>query len=166
MFLSKRTVIGRGLKIIGSVQAEGSVKVKGRIEGDLHCSSAFVARNGCVAGPIKASRVVIDGKVDGSIYSAAVVLRSRADVVGNIECKSLVIDKGALVDGRLVFARKESLEAKTDGKRNKANGVTTLEDVSAGKVSREKEKRQLASRSIDLVTEARHLSKNPNKAPA
>jgi cytoskeletal protein CcmA (bactofilin family) len=34
-----RTVIAEGLKIIGSVTAEGLVEVNGQIEGELHCAS-------------------------------------------------------------------------------------------------------------------------------
>jgi cytoskeletal protein CcmA (bactofilin family) len=45
MFGSRRgrTVIGEGLKIVGSVTAEGLVEVNGQIEGDLHCTSLIVS---------------------------------------------------------------------------------------------------------------------------
>ena len=42
--LSRRgTVIAEGLKIVGSVTAEGLVEVNGQIEGDLHCTSLVVS---------------------------------------------------------------------------------------------------------------------------
>jgi cytoskeletal protein CcmA (bactofilin family) len=37
------TVIGNGLKIVGSVTAEGLVEVNGQVEGDLHCTSLIVS---------------------------------------------------------------------------------------------------------------------------
>ena len=45
MFASKQrgTVIASGLKIVGSVTAEGLVEVHGQIEGELHCSSLIIA---------------------------------------------------------------------------------------------------------------------------
>ncbi len=41
MFGSKQggTVIAKGLKIVGSVTAEGLVEVNGQIDGELHCTS-------------------------------------------------------------------------------------------------------------------------------
>ena len=38
------TVIAKGLKIVGSVTAEGLVEVNGQIEGELHCTSLVIAR--------------------------------------------------------------------------------------------------------------------------
>jgi cytoskeletal protein CcmA (bactofilin family) len=52
MFGSKRTrtVIAEGLKIVGSVTAEGLVEVNGQIEGELHCTSLIISRKAQVAG--------------------------------------------------------------------------------------------------------------------
>ena len=60
------TVIAKGLKIVGSVTAEGLVEVNGQIEGELHCTSLVIAR-GAHEGVVAAERVVVDGKVEGPI---------------------------------------------------------------------------------------------------
>jgi hypothetical protein len=41
MFASRHrgTVIAKGLKIVGSVTAEGLVEVNGQVDGELHCTS-------------------------------------------------------------------------------------------------------------------------------
>ena len=56
MFKSKqrRTVIAKGLKIVGSVTAEGLVEVNGQIEGELHCTSLVIARGAHVNGIVVA----------------------------------------------------------------------------------------------------------------
>lgn len=107
MFGSKtrRTVIAEGLKIVGSVTAEGLVEVNGQIEGELHCTSLFVSRKARVTGAITANRVVVDGKVEGPIQGGEVVLKSQAHVVGDIHHQSLSIEKGAHFDGRAVQVR-------------------------------------------------------------
>ena len=62
MFASKQrgTVIAKGLKIVGSVTAEGLVEVNGEIDGELHCASLVIARgahvNGTVAAPTQLER--------------------------------------------------------------------------------------------------------------
>ena len=65
MFASKErgTVIAKGLKIVGSVTAEGLIEVNGQIEGEIHCTSLVVSRGAHVSGTIAADRVVVDGTV-------------------------------------------------------------------------------------------------------
>jgi cytoskeletal protein CcmA (bactofilin family) len=105
MFASKKlntTVIAEGLKIVGSVTADGLVEVNGHVDGELHCTSIVVTRNAVIAGTIAAEHVVVDGKVEGPILGGDVVLKSQAHVVGDIACQSVMIEKGAFIEGRLV----------------------------------------------------------------
>ncbi|MGC2410733.1 MAG: polymer-forming cytoskeletal protein [Methyloceanibacter sp.] len=107
MFASRRhgTVIAKGLKIVGSVTAEGLVEVNGQIDGELHCTSLIIARGAHVAGTISAERVVVDGKVEGPIQGGDVILKSQAHVVGDIHHQSLAIDGGAYFEGRSMQTR-------------------------------------------------------------
>jgi cytoskeletal protein CcmA (bactofilin family) len=97
-----RTVIAEGLKIIGSITAEGLAEVNGQIEGELHCASLIISRKAQIAGTVTAERVVVDGTVEGSIQGGEVVLKSQAHVVGDIHHQSLAIEKGAYFEGRSV----------------------------------------------------------------
>ena len=72
------TVIAEGLKIVGSVTAEGLVEVNGQIEGELHCTSLTITRRAHVTGTIAAERVVVDGRVDGPTSRRG----SRSEVAG------------------------------------------------------------------------------------
>jgi cytoskeletal protein CcmA (bactofilin family) len=104
MFGSKRqgTVIAEGLRIVGSVTAEGLVEVNGQIEGELHCTSLVISRKAHIAGAVTAERIVVDGKVEGPIQGGDVILKSRAHVIGDIQHQSLSIERGAHFDGRSV----------------------------------------------------------------
>jgi cytoskeletal protein CcmA (bactofilin family) len=105
MFASKRgTVIAKGLKIVGTVTAEGLVEVNGQIDGELHCTSLVVSRGAHVSGKIAADRVVVDGKVDGPIQGGEIILKSQAHVVGDIHHQSLAIESGAYFEGRSMQA--------------------------------------------------------------
>jgi cytoskeletal protein CcmA (bactofilin family) len=107
MFASRKqgTVIAEGLRIVGSVTAEGLVEVNGQVEGELHCTSLIISRKAQVTGTIQAERVVVDGRVEGPIQGGDVVLKSQAHVVGDIYHRSLSIERGAFFDGRSVQAR-------------------------------------------------------------
>jgi len=99
------TVIAKGLKIVGSVTAEGLVEVNGQVDGELHCTSLIISRGAHVAGTIAAGRVVVDGRVEGPIQGGDVILKSQAHVVGDIHHQSLSIESGAFFDGRSVHAQ-------------------------------------------------------------
>jgi cytoskeletal protein CcmA (bactofilin family) len=106
MFASKRqrTVIAEGLKIVGSVTAEGLVEVNGQIDGEVHCTSLIISRKAHVTGTMAAERVVVDGRVEGPIQGGEVILKSQAQVIGDIQHQSLAIEKGAYFEGRSVQA--------------------------------------------------------------
>jgi len=131
MFASKQrgTVIAEGLKIVGSVTAEGLVEVNGQIEGEVHCTSLIISRKAHVAGTIQAERVVVDGTVEGPIQGGSVMLKSGAHIVGDIHHQSLAIESGAFFDGRSMQIRgngqtPEKLERKAP--RQPANRETVL----------------------------------------
>lgn len=107
MFGSKQqgTVIAEGLKIVGSVTAEGLVQVNGQIEGELRCTSLVISRGARVNGTVAADRVIVDGTVEGPIQGDDVVLKPHAHVVGDIHHRSLAIEKGAFFDGRSLQKR-------------------------------------------------------------
>jgi cytoskeletal protein CcmA (bactofilin family) len=95
----KGTVIAEGLKIVGSVSADGAVEVNGQVNGDLHCTSLTVSPKAFIHGGINARRVVVNGKVEGPIKGEEVVLKSHAIVIGDIQTQSLAIERGAQFEG-------------------------------------------------------------------
>ena len=130
MFGSKRnvTVIAEGLKIVGSVTAEGVVEVDGQVEGEVHCTSLIVSRDAQIAGTITADRIVVNGRVDGPIRGGDVILKSQARVAGDIHHRSLTIDKGALFDGRSVQTQSpEGHYAATTSKKRSRETDSTAE---------------------------------------
>jgi cytoskeletal protein CcmA (bactofilin family) len=102
MFRRKGTVIAEGLKITGSVSAEGLVEVNGRIDGDVHCTSLFVSPKASINGGVEADHVVVNGRVEGPIRGSEVALKSHAHVVGDIEHQRLSVEPGAYFEGRSI----------------------------------------------------------------
>jgi cytoskeletal protein CcmA (bactofilin family) len=133
MFASKRTgtVIAEGLKIVGSVTAEGLVEVNGQIDGELHCTSLVISRKAHVVGAVAAERVVVDGRVEGPIQGGDVVLKSKAHVVGDIHHKTLAIESGAYFDGRSiqVGGANERPQSKGPDREPERGGMRPLRQV-------------------------------------
>ena len=134
MFASRHqgTVIAKGLKIVGSVTAEGLIEVHGQIEGELHCTSLIISREAYVSGTIAAKRAVVDGKVEGPIQGGEVILKSQAHVVGDIYYQSLAIESGAYFDGRSMQTRAiNGREPERVGRRRSGKGGSSSPGESA-----------------------------------
>jgi cytoskeletal protein CcmA (bactofilin family) len=138
MFASRKqgTVIAEGLRIVGSVTAEGLVEVNGQVEGELHCTSLIISRKAQVTGTIQAERVVVDGKVEGPIQGRDVVLKSQAHVVGDIHHQSLAIEKGAFFDGRSVRVRENGQVAERIEKKPLRQAASNTREVVSRRTER------------------------------
>jgi cytoskeletal protein CcmA (bactofilin family) len=142
MFASKAktTVIAEGLRIIGSVSADGAVQVNGQIDGDLNCTSITVSPKAFINGAVKARSVVVNGKVEGPINGEDVVLKSHAFVTGDIQAQSLSIERGAHFEGRSLrpdATNLRQLETPTsNGQGQRAQPVFKKEDEPKTKVAR------------------------------
>jgi cytoskeletal protein CcmA (bactofilin family) len=109
MFRRRETIIAEGLKIKGSVLAEGLVEVSGQIEGDVHCTSLVVSPKAAINGGVEADRVVVNGRIEGPIRGSEVVLKPHAYVVGDIQCQHLSIERGAHFEGRSICSTQTNM---------------------------------------------------------
>ena len=135
MFNRRGTIIAEGLKIRGSVSAEGLIEVNGQIEGDVHCTSLVISPKAVINGAVEADRVVVNGKIEGPIRGSEVMLKSHAHVAGDIQCQHLSIEHGAYFDGHSTCSPQTNMRTapeKLTTKLRKANELkATREPVDA-----------------------------------
>ena len=89
-------IIGQGLKIIG----RGVLQVDGEIEGDVQAAEVIVGEKGRVTGMVAGQQVIVRGKVSGVVCAKTVALQASSDVEGDVHHMSLLIEQGAMFDGR------------------------------------------------------------------
>ncbi len=97
------SVIGNDLTIEGqaiTIRCQGSLRVNGNIQADLHSMKLTVGEEAVINGTIAAETVDVFGKVQGAILGSRVVLHESAVVEGDIHSQALAIDQGASFDGR------------------------------------------------------------------
>ena len=113
-------IIGQGLKIIG----RGVLQVDGEIEGDVQAAEVIVGERGKVTGMVAGRQVVVRGKVSGIVCGRTIALQAASNVNGDIHHMSLLIEQGALFEGRSRRARSEQdLNAVVDGSPNQQLAV-------------------------------------------
>ena len=100
------SVIGTGTVINGNIKTEGSIRVDGRVVGNVITQAdAAVGLSGVVEGSIDARNITVAGKVLGTLTAGQkLVLESRSVMRGDLRTARLVVDEGAVFDGRSTMA--------------------------------------------------------------
>jgi cytoskeletal protein CcmA (bactofilin family) len=91
--------ISAGMTVIGKIAGAGTVKVFGRVEGELHASNVLVSDGAEVEGDVVAEDLTVGGRVKGTIRANRVRLNSTASVEGDIFHRSLAIEENARFEG-------------------------------------------------------------------
>lgn len=96
------SVIGAEAYFQGTLNAKGSLRIDGRLEGTINDAHAvIIGRTGRVTGDISGDSVAISGEVRGNICAeSAAELLSTAKVTGDIRTAKILIEEGAFFDGR------------------------------------------------------------------
>jgi cytoskeletal protein CcmA (bactofilin family) len=138
--------ISSGTSIVGKIVSDGTVKIFGRVEGELHAASVQIADGAQVEGDVVAEDLVIGGRVKGTVHANRVRLSGTAVVEGDIFHRSLAIEENARFEGssrreeaaidkptRLQMSRIQSQTQTTaNGSTHKSNGVPETEGHAGG----------------------------------
>ena len=116
---SMDTIIGEHTTFKGNVESDSSIKVIGRVEGDIKVSGDVVILiNAVVIGNIIAENLVVAGMITGNVHiKRNLRLESTAHLKGDMEVHSFVTDEGAVFEGNCKMV--ESItDDKSDKKKN------------------------------------------------
>ena len=103
------TIIGKGSVINGKVSIRNSVRIEGRIVGEIESTGTVtIGSKGEVEGDIVAVNAVIGGKVKGSIKaSERIILETNSILIGDLKTAKLTIDEGAMFEGKCCMTEEE-----------------------------------------------------------
>ena len=97
------SIVAHDLIVTGDLEAEGVVKVEGKVKGTIRAGSQIlVAPGSLVEGDLHTKECVIGGQVKGTIRaSERVELQASAVVEGDIMTQRIAIIEGARVSGEV-----------------------------------------------------------------
>ena len=98
------SILARGVRLVGTLETSGVVRVEGEVEGDLRAKGGqiLVAPGGVVEGDIEAALAVVAGEVRGQLVAAELVeLKAGSVVHGNITTPRITVEEGGAVNGTL-----------------------------------------------------------------
>src|SRR3954466_13444292 len=95
------TLLGRGSSFDGKLTFEGTVRIDGKLSGEIFSDDVLVIGEGAeISAEIDVGVIIVEGNVHGNIRAKkAVELHAPARIKGNIETPSLYIDKGVIFEG-------------------------------------------------------------------
>gem|GEM_PF-1303453 len=104
-----RPVITEDVEIKGELAFSGELEFNGRFEGTLDSDgSLIVGEKAVIKGDIGAETAIVAGKVQGDIKTLNKVhLRPDAMVYGDIQAGTVVVDEGAVVEGKITTTTNE-----------------------------------------------------------
>jgi cytoskeletal protein CcmA (bactofilin family) len=96
------TIISSSVIIEGKLTSNGNVRLDGVVKGNVEAKGNLaVGETGNIQGDIHADSVTIGGKVEGVVNAKdKVTLESKANLRGDLVTKILVVEAGAIFEGR------------------------------------------------------------------
>ena len=97
-----QSVISSEVEITGTIKSSGSIRIDGKLEGELHCTGdAVVGKSAQIKGNMVVTSATIEGAVQGNVTAKdRIEMKSSARVTGDIRAKRLSVEDGVTFIGR------------------------------------------------------------------
>jgi cytoskeletal protein CcmA (bactofilin family) len=97
-----RTILGLGCLFEGNLTLpEGLTRIDGEVIGNIKGNCGLIiGESGSVKGDLSVENVVVYGKVHGNIRARSLEIRASGRVDGDIQVQELVVEKGAIYNGK------------------------------------------------------------------
>lgn len=107
------TLIGQEITVEGNVSGENTVKVDGKIYGNLNIKNGVVLGDkAIIVGMIETQNLVIFGQVQGNIKCKEIIIKKSGIVHGDITTQTIDIEMGGKINGQVIMSIQPSAEKK------------------------------------------------------
>lgn len=109
------SLIGKGAKIEGNIYFSGGLRVDGEICGKVIAESApstlVLSEHGVINGHVDVTYLIANGSINGPVRAVEFLeLQPKARVSGDVEYGMIEIQQGAVIEGRLLNQKADSLK--------------------------------------------------------
>lgn len=101
------SLVGTKTTIEGVIKTEGNIRIDGKLVGDILAkANAAVGLTGVVEGNVTARNVSVAGNVRGTVTAhEKLILEGKSVMRGDIRAARLVVDEGAVFDGKCAMTQ-------------------------------------------------------------
>src|SRR3990170_3130155 len=107
--------LGKGTEFKGVFSFEGTIRVDGKVEGEIVSKDTLIAGDGAyLHGEITVGTIISSGKIVGNVTAGQKVhVLAPGAIQGNIKTPKLIIEEGVTFDGKCEMAgEKKAAEQK------------------------------------------------------
>ena len=128
------TVIGEYTTFVGNTDTEGSLKILGKVEGDIKAGGdVYIESSSTINGNVYGSNVYVSGKIKGNILAKGILhLQSQARLFGDIEVSSIVTDEGAIFQGSCKMIEVSAEAAAASSRKPRSRLKSKADDLADG----------------------------------
>lgn len=126
-----QTLIGPSIEVSGDFVGGGDVIVEGKLSGTLKTEKDLrIGPNAKIEADVEAENIFVAGEIIGNIKARTAIELSESSMVrGDIETKSLVVEKGATLNGSCSMTDEKNSEQEANSKKNNKSKKGKLDGV-------------------------------------
>jgi cytoskeletal protein CcmA (bactofilin family) len=96
------SLVGLGSVVEGAIRTDGGIRIDGKVIGEVVAkAAAAIGEQGVIEGSVTAKSISVAGRIKGNLTaSEKLTLEAKSVVAGDIRAARLVVDEGAVFDGK------------------------------------------------------------------
>jgi cytoskeletal protein CcmA (bactofilin family) len=97
------SIIGPGMRVIGDLETDGTVRIEGSVEGNVRAGKAVVlGKEGSVQGTILTQDAVISGRLIGTLTAESrLEVQATSRIEGEVHARRMHLEEGAVLNGKV-----------------------------------------------------------------
>ncbi len=101
------SIIGPGMKVVGDCDADGAIRIEGKVQGNIRAGKAVVVgKDGVVDGDIFTQDAIIAGRVKGVIRAESrLEIQASSRIEGEIIAARMQLEEGAMLNGTVQMGK-------------------------------------------------------------
>jgi cytoskeletal protein CcmA (bactofilin family) len=106
------SILSASVKVEGRIYSDGNLRIDGIMNGDILVNGNLtIGETAEIKGEIKAQNVTLGGVVEGSLHAdQKAILESGSKLKGDLKARILVVEEGAVFDGKSEMSKDEISE--------------------------------------------------------
>jgi cytoskeletal protein CcmA (bactofilin family) len=123
------SIIGPGMKVVGDLETDGTVRIEGSVKGNVRAGKAVViGKDGSVEGTVATQDAVVSGRLKGKLTAdSRLELQATSRIEGEVNARRMQLEEGAMLNGTVHMGeRKAAAAAASDGAQERPRETKEL----------------------------------------
>ena len=111
------SIIGPGMRVVGDLDTDGTVRIEGSVQGDIRAGKAVVVgRDGQIRGDIFTQDAVVSGSVTGTLRAESrLEVQATSVIEGEVIAGRMQLEEGAVLNGSVRMGKEALSSAPPQG---------------------------------------------------